>query len=233
MIYLFSIIALIMPAFFIERRQRVDDKQTLLLKCLSTFLVVFLSLINYYTYKTEVLWFAMTISGLTLCLVGDFLLGYCHLLGKGHKAYNICRAFGMLIFMLAHIVFIINYAIHLDNFVWQYIFIPIGLALVLFAFAPLAGFKWPHKALIAISLLYLLTICIMLFFGIYSAAEILILGGTANLVHGSFIIVASMLFFASDMMLSFMYFAGRKGKALSIANLTTYYLSLILLALAF
>ena len=125
MLYLFGIISLLMPIFFIERRQRVDDKQTLTLKCLSTFLIAFLSVMNWYTFRGDMTYFLMTLSGLVLCLTGDFLLGYCHVLGKGHKAYNKVRAAGMLIFMIAHFMFIINYGIHLTSFVWYLIFIPI------------------------------------------------------------------------------------------------------------
>ena len=233
MIYLFGTIAFLMPIFFIVRRQTVDDKQTLFLKCMSTFLIVYLSLVNYIEFHGDTTYFAITISGLIMCLIGDFLLGYCHVLGKPHKLYNKIRAAGMLIFMLAHFFFIVNYAIHIENFVWYYIFIPIAVALTMFAFAPMAGFKWPHKALAVISLFYMLTICIMLFFGLYYAIPVLQGTSPRNMVRGSLVIIASVLFFSSDTMLGFMYFGGKKGTPISIANLTTYYLSLICLALAF
>ena len=68
----------------------------------------------------------------------------------------------------------------------------------------------------------------MLITGIFYAVQLVSSGATAR---GAMIIAASILFFISDSILAFMYFAGKKSKAISIANLTTYFASLILLAL--
>lgn len=228
MIYLFGVLSVVMPVFFIERRQRVDDGQTLLLKCLSTFLILFLSVIKAYTYKSELLYFLMTAGALSLCLLGDFFLGYCHVIGKENRLYNPLRFSGMLVFLLAHVLFIINYLIHIENFLWYLVIIPFAITALFLVVSPYLGFKWSHKSFIVISALYLITISFMLITGVFYAAQLISTKATAK---GVMIIVASVLFFLSDSMLSFMYFAGKKSKALSIANLTTYFSSLILLAL--
>lgn len=228
MIYLFGVLSVVMPVFFIERRQRVDDSQTLLLKCLSTFLILFLSIVKAYTYKSELLYFLMTASALSLCLLGDFFLGYCHVIGKENRLYNPLRFSGMTVFLLAHIVFIINYLLHIENFIWYLVIIPFAITALFLVVSPYLGFKWSHKSFIVISAMYLITISFMLITGVFYASELI---SSKSIAKGVMIIVASVLFFLSDSMLSFMYFAGKKSKALSIANLTTYFSSLILLAL--
>ncbi len=228
MIYLFSVLSVVMPVFFIERRQRVDDGQTLFLKCLSTFLMLFLAVIKAYTYKSEPLYFLMTAGALSLCLLGDFFLGYCHVIGKENRLYNPLRFSGMLVFLLAHVVFIVNYLLHTENFIWYLVIVPFAITAIFFVLSPHLGFKWSHKAFIVISALYLITISFMLITGIFYAVQLVSSGATAR---GAMIIAASILFFISDSILAFMYFAGKKSKAISIANLTTYFASLILLAL--
>ena len=163
--------------------------------------------------------FWILFGAMLLCAAGDFLLG---LANNGHGIHSRTFLRGLLCFGAAHVVFCIFYAVKTPP-AWHDLFLPTALLLVTMLLS--------HRGLLRLRKLRIPAFCYSFLVGLMCSMAISAVfpaRGTAQL----FCAVGSILFLISDCIIVFLYFYIRQRSWMRIANLTTYYLGLLFLALS-
>lgn len=163
--------------------------------------------------------FWILFGAMLLCAVGDLLLG---LANNGHGIHSRTFLRGLLCFGAAHIVFCVFYAVKTPP-AWHDLILPILLLAVTMLLS--------YRGLLRLRKLRIPAFCYCFLVGLMCSMAISALfpaHGTAQLLCAA----GSVLFLISDCIIVFLYFYIRQRPWMRIANLTTYYLGLLFLALS-
>lgn len=189
-------------------------KHYIIIKTLTSFTFCLISLKNILYYKN----FHLSILFLSIifCFIGDIFLAFYN---KYNNKINFCL--GLLFFLSAHILFVINYHLILDLSYYDLIFPIVCIMIVLVL---------EYSNLINLNKLKLLVI-IYTFFVSLLVAKAFNMSLILNTKLSYYLLSASLLFFISDFFILLLYF-GYRNKYIHFFNLITYYLAMLLFALA-
>lgn len=165
--------------------------------------------------------FWLLFGAMVLCAAGDVLLG---LANNGRGVHSKTFLKGLVAFGLAHVVFCLFYAA-LTPPGWYDLLLPLALLAVTAALS--------KRGLLRLKKLKRPAFCYCFLVGLMcsmSVSSVAVAGlrGPGNL----FAAVGSVLFLLSDSIIIFLYFYIRQNRWMRFANLTAYYLGLLLLALS-
>ncbi len=165
--------------------------------------------------------FWLLFSAMVLCAAGDVLLGLANN-GKGVHSKTFLK--GLVCFGLAHVVFCAFYAAKTPPG-WYDLLLPLALLGITMALS--------KRGLLRLKKLKRPAFCYCFLVGLMcsmAVSSVVVAGfrGPANL----FAAAGSILFLLSDCIIIFLYFYIRQNRWMRFANLTAYYLGLLLLALS-
>ena len=163
--------------------------------------------------------FWLLFAAMVLCAAGDLLLG---LANNGHGIHSRTFLRGLICFGVAHLVFCVFYAVVTPPH-WRDLLLPALLLAVTMLLS--------RKGLLRLRKLRIPAFCYCFLVGLMcsmSISAVIPARGMAQLLCA----VGSVLFLISDCIIVFLYFYIRQRPWMRIANLTTYYLGLLFLALS-
>lgn len=173
----------------------------------------------FYGGKNNPQYFYAVLPCLVLCLAGDVLLGLANNKGKLFSSYFIK---GVIFFMLAHIGFCIVFSF-LSPFKIYDLILPVILLCFTFWCSKSERFRLKRMKLPVMAY--------SLFVGLMCARGLQ--GGIAlGNLRGIYIILGSVLFLLSDGVILLLYFHIKQRKLMRFANLFTYYIGLLFIALS-
>ncbi|MDD6468022.1 MAG: lysoplasmalogenase family protein [Erysipelotrichaceae bacterium] len=175
----------------------------------------FLLLAFYQNWQVPVSYFWQLWFGLVLCFVGDVLLGiFFH---RKEKSYFLA---GLVVFLIAHVVFVYTLHLKLELQIAEVIF-ACGFVILSLCLSKLPKMKM--KKMLWPILFYSFFVSLFMIKGIG-------LGIHATDMKHLLIMMAAILFFTSDFILLWMRFYEDKWKYSQFCNLLTYYSAMYLLA---
>lgn len=225
LVYFALSLAIILMVNFIVFQTLGDGILSLILKLFASIAFIVLGIVGYataesMTYGTSIVGLLM-IAGAGFGLVGDGILAL--------KEIDTSRDFlvilsGTISFAIGHIFYYVALILFAG---FSFLPIAIGAALdCIIVVVSLLGLKLNFGKLLAPSIIYAFILATTMVQAVYAA---IVIGGS---VASILLCVGFVLFLLSDLVLSLIYFAGKKDKKLYITNYTLYYLAQILIMLA-
>lgn len=225
LVYFALSLAIILMVNFIVFQTLGDGILSLILKLFASIAFILLGIVGYataesMTYGTSIVGLLM-IAGAGFGLVGDGILALKEIDTSRDFLVILC---GTISFAIGHIFY---YAALILFVGFSFLPIAIGAALdCIIIVVGLLGLKLNFGKLLAPSIIYAFMLATTMVQAVYAA---IVMGGS---VASVLLCVGFVLFLLSDLVLSLIYFAGKKDKKLYITNYTLYYLAQILIMLA-
>jgi len=217
MIFILPIICFIFSIIFVIFRAKETSFKVLILKTISSLLIVISGLIIGFIKEFSILNLLLVI-GMTLGLLGDVFLDLKYLYVEHRNKYLIL---GFIFFGLGHFAYLAEMIIYTKSWFFVFSIIPAIIAVIsVFIIAKLIKVNFEGTKGIAFT--YCLILANMFFSGIL-----------AFILNNSMwpMLVGFTLFTISDGILSLMYYAGfDNNKLFNIISHTTYYLAQIFIA---
>ncbi|MDD3107581.1 MAG: lysoplasmalogenase family protein [Bacilli bacterium] len=231
MIFFFIFISLVCVSVFIYFESNKKYLAAIIFKALASFSFIFLfySTLYYYTNLSgagtsvvdDLHYFIFIGLGLVLGLIGDLILALRPIADKS-KEDKIILA-GIISFFIGHL-FYVSGIIFLSKFYFQAVIFAFIATFIVWLVSKLMKIKW--RKLFIPSMLYTLLIFFLVGETIFSVSDI------HNSNYSIIMIIGSILFALSDLILSQTYFNGKDTKGYIISNLSIYYLAQIAFALS-
>lgn len=218
LLYLFSLSYLISTGY--QKKYRKHHITAKTLTSLGFVLIAFTSLFlgKDGTSESRYVYFISLLPGLIFCTAGDIFLAI-RSITKKLKWF----AWGITMFALAHVLFVISIDRYADYAWWTYLIplVSVVIAYILFDLPTVDAGKAKWACLIYA---YVVTL--------FGVRAFICMHTWEYSMQGILLFMGALLFFASDTMLVFLYFGKEKIKWLHAANLVSYYLGVGLVAMS-
>ena len=211
--------------FFIVMQNEKQPLMSLFLKGIASISVIMVAI--YASFKTGLLTSSVGILfmiGLVFCLFGDVLLALLEF--KNDNKYNIINM-GSASFFAAHIFFSLAMINLMDSSLAVSMCSLFGLVMVFVIFLMQKPLKMDYNKSTTLTLIYTFGLSTAL---ALSFAHMLTAGFS---LFSIFLFVGFVLFFASDLVLSGIYFKEKTSRKLYYVNYALYYLAILFIAVSF
>lgn len=222
--YVLFVLSLIACTTFIIMQNEKQPLLSLFLKGVASITVFIVA--AYAAMKTQIVLNTtgvLFLIGLVFCLFGDVLLALLEF--KDSDKYNIINL-GSAAFFAAHVFFSLAFITMTQNVLATCLCLAFGLLMVGVIFFMQKPLKMDYNKSTALTLIYTFGLSTALAF---SFANMIIQGFTLFSVS---LFVGFVLFFASDLVLSGIYFKEKTSRKLYYVNYALYYLGILVIALS-
>lgn len=219
--YIIFILMIFSLCFLIYAKYNALLTPSIILKFITSLLFIIICISSYLTHRGSILYFICIFTALFFSLIGDIFLAFPINISRGT---NINFKRGLISFSFAHVFFAIGFITLISPSSKTILMFLIFLSAQLIILKSIKGFNF--NGMLVFVIIYLSIISFMLSTSLF----------TLNLItknYGSiFVASGTILFFISDIILSFIYFYKKSPKQLIPLNLITYYIGQGLIALS-
>lgn len=218
--YIFCGVTTIFACIFMFFRQKNSKFRTLGFKATAGVFFIMTALMANLNNSANPVYATLIICGGVFGVMGDVFLA---LKGIAPEHFKKLVAVGMLYFAFGHVFYFVAVLVSTEISLYSFLIGLIFVAIALIAFNTKRFERMGKMKIPCLVYYYVLSITlIQALFGMLASMQ------TFSIIF----FVGTLFFFISDTLLSFMYFGGAKGKAVSIVNLSTYYVAQLLIALS-
>lgn len=218
--YLF-IIMMFSIVLLIHTKRKNLSTVSIIFKALTSLFFIGICVSSQYLHRGGHFYFYFILTALILSFLGDVLLAFPIDIARGVNRNFIA---GLLSFALAHIFFSISFITMTSLTIKDLLLFLIIASALLITLKLIKGFN--YNGMFPFVVLYLLIISFMV------AKALSVLSMLTFNFGALLIVIGAILFFISDIILSFIYFHSKNFKKLVPLNLITYYIGQALIALS-